>query len=89
MQFVKAHLISLLCGVGAIAALAVGILGMMATSVVEEMDKLVSDTGAREIRSLAADPKNERKIEAERAKGDSRKKRQKRQCSLFRQRPER
>ncbi len=70
MQFIKAHLISLLCGVGAIAALAVGILGMMATSVVDEMNKLVSDTGAREIRSLASDPKNERKIEAERAKGE-------------------
>ncbi len=70
MQFIKAHLISLLCGVGAIAALAVGILGMMATSVVDEMNKRVSDTGAREIRSLAADPQNERKIEAERAKGE-------------------
>ena len=70
MQFIKAHLISLLCGVGAIAALAVGILGMMATSVVEEMNKLVSDTGAREIRSLASDPKNERTIEAERSKGE-------------------
>jgi hypothetical protein len=43
---------------------------MMSTSVVDEMNKRVNDTGARDIRSLASDPKSERKIEAERAKGE-------------------
>jgi len=70
MQFIKAHLISLLCGVGALAALAVGIVGTMSTSVVDKMNERVSDTGARDIRSLASNSRNERIIEAERAKGE-------------------
>ena len=70
MQFIKTHLISLLCGVGAIVFVVVGVLGMMSTSVVDEMGKRKNDTGADNIRSLTSNPKNERIIEAERLKGE-------------------
>lgn len=63
LDFLKSHWISLTSGVVTLAAIGVLVLGMMRTSVVDEMKKRVAAAG--EIDSLKADPKNEASIQAE------------------------
>lgn len=63
MQFIKTHLISLICGVVSLALLAVAILGMMSTTVPDLLKKRVGEVSS--IESLIRDPKTESKIAAE------------------------
>lgn len=68
MQFVKTHLISLICGVLAIAFVAVGVMGMTQTQVVEAMKKRADAAG--EIKQLQASPQNKETIAAEQRRGE-------------------
>ncbi|MGE0480478.1 MAG: hypothetical protein AB7Q17_08395 [Phycisphaerae bacterium] len=68
MQFVKTHLISLACGVLALAFLGVAAVGMMRSQVQEAMNKRVQSAG--EIQSLASKPQNEETIAAEKRRGE-------------------
>lgn len=68
MQFVKMHLISLICGVLAIAFVAVGVMGMTQTQVVEAMKKRAEAAG--EIKQLQASPQNKETIAAEQRRGE-------------------
>jgi hypothetical protein len=70
LQFIKMHLVSLLCGVFAIGFVVVAVLGMSSGTVVKEMQAEISRTGARDIRSLQNNPKNEEIIAQERARGE-------------------
>ena len=68
MQFIKTHLISLLCAVAGLAFLGVTAWGMMVTSVKDELKKRVS--AAAVIRTLQASPKNQDLIDAEKLRGE-------------------
>ncbi|MCH7872125.1 MAG: hypothetical protein IID33_10540, partial [Planctomycetes bacterium] len=68
MQFIKTHLISLLCGVAGLALLGVTTWGMMVTTVMDEMNKRVSAAG--KIQNLQRNPKNQELIDAEKLRGD-------------------
>lgn len=70
MQFIKTHLVSLICGVAALVFTAVGVMGMMSDSVQAKMQARLSEIGASEIASLRGDPKNPEIIEAERRRGE-------------------
>ena len=70
LEFIKTHLTSLLCGVVAILAVAVGVLGMSSETVVKKMKQEISRIGAASIRSLKTDAKNEDIIAAEKQRGE-------------------
>lgn len=66
MQFVKKNMVMLLCGTMSLVAIAVLVMGMMNTSVKDEMQKRINAAG--QISSLRSSPKNERVIQAEAAR---------------------
>lgn len=70
IQFIKSHLLSLLCGAVAIAAIAGGVLGMTSDKVIKDMKAEIRRTGASKIRSLRSDPKNDEIIRLERRRGE-------------------
>lgn len=63
MAFIKAHVISLVCGVAALAFITVAVLGMMSDTVVQEMEQQASVR--MKISSLRSSAKNEACIQAE------------------------
>ncbi len=67
MQFVKTHLISLLCGVAALAFLGVTVWGMTRDDVVKELENRVQSASV--INTLQSSPVNQDIIEAERLRG--------------------
>lgn len=68
MQFIKTHLISLLCGVAGLGLLGVTTWGMMVTTVKDEMQKRARAAG--KIQTLQRNPKNQELIAAEKLRGD-------------------
>ena len=70
LQFVKAHVISLLCGLVALGAIVVCALGMTSDSVVKKMKEEIGRTGASNIKRLSGNPQNERTIAAEKQRGE-------------------
>jgi len=70
LEFIKTHLVALLCGGVALAAIAGGVLGMARDTVVEEMKKEISQTGASSIPDLKRDAKNEDVIASEKRRGE-------------------
>lgn len=69
LQFVKVHLVTLLCGVGSVAFILVGALGMSSRAVVEQMNRRKAETGSSEISSLMSSAKNAAVIAAEVERG--------------------
>lgn len=67
MDFIKKHLITLLCGVAGVSFLGVTVWGMTRTSVKKAMEKRVSE--ASSIRSYRSNPINQDKINAEKTRG--------------------
>lgn len=67
MQFVKTHWILLLCGVVALAAIGLAVVGMTSNTVVQEMESRVQAAAA--ITTLRSDPQNEETINAEKERG--------------------
>jgi antitoxin component of RelBE/YafQ-DinJ toxin-antitoxin module len=70
LQFIKTYAISLLCGVFAVGAIVVCVLGMTSDAVVKEMKKKVADTGASNIKRLSGKPQNEETISTEKQRGE-------------------
>jgi hypothetical protein len=70
MEFVKTHLLLLLCGVVGVAAIVFCVLGMTSDAVVEEMKKEISDTGAANIRNLRGQAQNEATIASKKRQGE-------------------
>jgi hypothetical protein len=70
LQFVKTHVISLLCGLVAVGAIVICVLGMTSSAVVSKMKEDVSYTGAGAIKSLRSHPQNADTIAAERQRGE-------------------
>jgi len=68
MQFIKTHLLSLLCGVAALAFIVVATMGMLSDSVRAELEKRVNE--ARRIDGLASNPRNQAMIDEERRRGE-------------------
>lgn len=68
MQFVKTHLISLICGVLALAFVGVGVYGMTQKQVVADMKKRADAAG--EIKQLQGSPQNKDTIAAEQRRGE-------------------
>ncbi|MBL8881045.1 MAG: hypothetical protein JNG88_18165, partial [Phycisphaerales bacterium] len=68
MQFVKTHLISLICGALALAFVGVGVYGMTQKQVVEDMKKRADAAG--EIKQLQSSPQNKDTIAAEQRRGE-------------------
>lgn len=68
MQFVKTHLISLICGVLALAFVGVAVMGMTQTQVVADMKKRAEAAG--EIKQLQSAPQNKDTIAAEQRRGE-------------------
>lgn len=69
LQFVKTHLISLLCAVGGIAFIALGALGMSSSTVIEQMNRRKTETSSSEISSLKNSSRNSAVIAAEFERG--------------------
>jgi hypothetical protein len=67
MQFMKTHLISLICGVLGLVFIGGAVLGMMQDSVKVEMENRARIQG--EISSLRSAPKNDKVIDAEKERG--------------------
>lgn len=67
MTFIKNHLISLASGLAALVFIAIGVLGMMQTNVIEEMEQRVRRAG--QIGSLRSSAKNDACINAEAERG--------------------
>ena len=65
LQFIKTHLIVILCGVAGLAFISFAVLGMMSDRIKEEMSQRVSN--ARRMDSLKSNAKNEKMIAAEKA----------------------
>jgi hypothetical protein len=72
VQFIKTHLISLICGVVGLGLLGAAIMGMMSDSVQQALEKRKSE--ASTIDSLIRDPKTEARINAEKQKAEQFKK---------------
>jgi hypothetical protein len=70
LKFVKAHAISLLCGVAALLFVGIGLMGMGSTAVVDALTERVQESGGSNISSLRNNPQNERTIEAEKKRGE-------------------
>jgi len=68
MAFIRTHWISLLCGVGGSAFIAIAVVGMMSDRVEKQMAES-AELGAQ-LRSLMTNPKNEETITAEAARGE-------------------
>jgi hypothetical protein len=64
--FLKTHLISLICGVAALAALGFAGMGMSNKTVIEKMNKNQNEIGAGNISSLRSTAKNQECIDQER-----------------------
>jgi len=69
LQFVKTHLISLLCAVAGIVFIGLGVLGMSSSTVVEQMKRRMAETGSNEINSLMSSSRNAAVIAAEIERG--------------------
>lgn len=69
LQFIKTYLISLICGVVAIGAVAFGVMGMSSDDVRQEMKSEIQRVGAANIKSLRVSAKNAEVIEAEKRRG--------------------
>jgi hypothetical protein len=69
MKFAMTHLVSLLCGVAALAFIVIGVIGMSSRSVVQEMNRRIQSTGAADIQRLRSSAKNQAMIEAEEERG--------------------
>lgn len=65
LQFIKTHLISLLCAVFASGFIAIGVLGVSSDKVVGKMTEEISRTRASQIAGLRNKPQNEKSIAAE------------------------
>ncbi len=69
LQLVKTHLISLLCAVAGIVFIGLGVLGMSSSTVVEQMNRRMAETGSNEISSLMSSSRNAAVIAAEIERG--------------------
>jgi hypothetical protein len=70
LEFIKTHVVSLLCGLVAVGAIAVCVLGMTSDSIVGKMKEEVSRIGASSIGGLKGKPQNETTIATERQRGE-------------------
>ncbi|TWT44098.1 hypothetical protein RAS1_05050 [Phycisphaerae bacterium RAS1] len=68
LEFMKAHMISLISGVVAIGAVAFAVLGMTSATVRDEMQSRVQAAG--EINGLKSQPRNEQSIQKEKERGE-------------------
>lgn len=69
MQFIKTHLIALVCGVAAVGFIVAAVMGMRSDAVVKAMDKRIQETNANQIKTLTASAKNKEVIDKEIARG--------------------
>jgi hypothetical protein len=70
MKFARTHLISILCGVAALAFIALATLGMTSRSVEKQMEARIKMTRASEISGLRAGAKNQSIIDAEKRRAE-------------------
>lgn len=65
LDFIKTHLVSLLCAVAAIGFIVVGVMGMTSKKVTDDMKKALTDSGGAKIKGLMSSPKNQEIIDKE------------------------
>jgi len=70
LQFIKNHLISLLCGVAGVAAITFASIGMSSDKVTAQMQKQIQETGAGGIAGLRRTPRNQALIDAKKKEGE-------------------
>ena len=68
LQFLKTHLVVLLCGVASLAFIGITAMGMMSSTVVDQMNARVSK--AQRIEGMKRNAKNQDMIEAEKRRGE-------------------
>lgn len=74
LQFMKTHMITLICGVVGVVAIVLGILGMFQSDVQKELESEKARTSVSQMAGLRSSPKSEEIIARERARGEELKK---------------
>jgi len=70
LQFVRNHLVTLICGLAAIGFIVIAVLGMTSETVPDAMRKIIQETGAGNIGNLKRNAKNDELIQKKKLEGE-------------------